>query len=416
VAPFKDRTLPTPEEANEYAIELRRLKRNGILVAPDAATTMTTLADVAGEHLARLAKVGGRRGRPYSAAGLAEARKSARPWTGEPITPRFVKGGTAEAPPAVDEHGTTFASMPLAALAVRPIEVYLERRAEQTPRAAVGEYQSLQAILRLAARRGEKFEHGLLALEPLKRRTRRRHGLEREHVGYLADCAPEHQQRLLRLGATLGNRITELLRAEDAWLDLDADTPTITIPAWACKERREKVLDLLPEEVALIREQRLVRSPNTVYGRGGTPLVFPRRHGTGWSHCGYWNDVVIPIRRKAAARWRDEHGLTDAADTPFEWVVTDDTGAPVLELDGSEKIGGFAPHDLRRTAARSLQQAGVDDKLIAARFGHVDEKLIAGTYGEDTRRQQLQDELRAIAGAGGIDARRAARRAAGAAS
>jgi integrase len=302
----------------------------------------------------------------------------------------------------VDENGIPFSQTPLTPLRVRPIETYLERRYVLTPRAAVGEHQSLQAILRLAARRGETFQQGLLMIEPLRRRTRKRTGLAPDHIDYLADTAPDHQQRLLRLAKTLGNRITELLLAEDAWLVDGA----IVIPAWACKERREKTLHLLPEEQVIIREQRLVRSPGTVLGRAGTPLLFPRKHGTAWKLHAYWTKVVIPVRRKAAERWRAEHELPAGADTPFEWTVVDDHGRPIIEPDGSLRIGGFAPHDLRRSAADLLRRLGIEDRLIAARFGHADQgQLVAATYAADTRREELAAELQAIAAEGGTTAR-----------
>ena len=315
---FKPRSgFATPDEANEYATELRRRKRQGVLVAPELETlSMTTLAAVAREHLDRLASVGGRHGRAYTPDGLAEARKAARPWTGEPIPDRLVKGETISAPPATDEHGTPFAAMPLAALNVRQVERYLERRSAQTPRAAVGEYQSLRAILRLAARRGERFEHGLLALEPVRRRPRpKTHVPTLDEFRFLAARAPEHSRRLLLLGASLGGRIGELLAAEDAWIDLDE--AMITMPEWATKERREKVLDLLPEECDLIREQRLVRSPNTVVGFEGSLLLFPRPGGTPWRyHSSFWNRVIVPTRTKAARAWREQHGTTADAPTP----------------------------------------------------------------------------------------------------
>lgn len=406
ISPFKPRAgFATVDEANEYAVELNRRKRLGILVPPDdPARTQTTLADAAREHLERLATVGGRRGTPYSPDGLHEARKACRPWTGETVAARFVKGGTAQAPPAVDENGVRFADTPLPALRVRAVEAYLEQRAATTARAAAGEAQALQRILQLAARRGETFDHALLTIESPRRRTRKRRGLEPAHLDYLIERAPEHQRRLLRLCKTLGNRIGELLNAEDAWFDLDAGT--VTIPAWACKERREKALDLLPEEIAIVREQRLARSPQTISGRGGTPITFPRAKGTRWTHCGYWNDVVHPVRRKAARDWRAEHRLADDADTPFEWKVLDENGRPVLEQDGSEKIGGFAPHDLRRSAADLLRRLDVPDALIAARFGHADQgQLIAATYAADDRRERLRAQLDAIAADGGTTAR-----------
>jgi hypothetical protein len=52
----------------------------------------------------------------------------------------------------------------------------------------------------------------------------------------------------------------------------------------------------------------------------------------------------------AAKAWREQHDLAPDAPTPFEWVVTDAHGRPVVDVDGTLKVGGFAPHDLRRGA------------------------------------------------------------------
>lgn len=374
-------------EANAYALELQRRKSQGVLVAPSRSASTVTLATIAGEYLERLRTVGGKRKVPYSDAGMEQAHKCCRPWLGEPTPDRWARGGgRISALQALDEKGTPLGTLPLSALSVRPVELYLERRTELTPRAAVGEYQALVGILRLAARRGETFDQGLLGLDPLRRRPKpRKTILTFEQLQFLAQYAPEHQRRLFLLGGTLGNRIGELLQAEDSWLDIA--THTLTLPRWVCKERREKILDLLPEELAVLREQRLVRSPDTVNGRDGTPLFFPRRHGTPWTTSGsFWSDVILPTRRKAAAAWRaEQHSVGVDAETPFDT---------------------FAPHDLRRIAATTLRTMGVDAELVARRLGHADQgQLVDQVYATDTRRERLRAELDAIAQAGGIAGR-----------
>lgn len=367
------------EEANDYATELRRLKRNGILVAPEPARTvsLTTVADSAREHLRRLATVGGKRGRPYSVTGLDNARRAARPWTGEKAPAR-----------AVDEQGRPFSELPLRALSVRGVEVYLEERAVEAPRQAVAEYQSLRSILRLAARRGERFDFGLLALEPVRRRPRiKSHVPTLAELEFLAARAPEFVRRLFLLGATLGCRIGELLVAEDAWLDLERGT--FTIPEWVTKQRRETVIDLLERELVLFREQRLARSASTAVGYDGTLLLFPRKLGQPWRyHSSFWNRVVVPTRTRAAEDWREEHGLPETAPTPFD---------------------NFRPHDLRRAAATLLLELGLSPELAAARLGHKDAGHLLLTVYADTRRGRLKSELAAIDGEGGIEARLEAR-------
>jgi hypothetical protein len=417
VRPFRPEAgYVTVDEANERRVELAKLRRAGVTVAPPRASTarLTTLRERAEEHLEDLADIGGRNGTPYSRDGLAKARQDCRPWLGEPVPPRRRKGVTVEAPPAVDDNGVRFADLPVSALTLEPVERYLRRRAKATRRAAVGEQQALAKILRLASRRGDRLDPGLLALEPIRRTKTKRTGPTLERLRYLAAHAQESQKRVLLLGGTLGGRIMELLRAEDVWFDLDACT--VTIPAWAAKERREKILDLLPEEVALVREQRLVRSAATRCGRGGTLYLFPRPAGGPWNHhSGFWNRVVVPARSKAARAWRAEHGLAEGAPTPFEWVVLDAHGCQVIDVDGQPRIGGFAPHDLRRGAGTLLRDLGIDPELAAVRLGHKDGgHLLLTVYADTAKRTHLRRELDRIAAEGGIDARLARRAAGGA--
>jgi integrase len=408
IRPFPDQSgFPTVDEANEYAVELRKLLRAGVRVAPARQKTgqLTRLGDVAREYLERLADVGGRNGTPYSVDGLAKARGDCLPWLGEPVPPRKRKGVVIEAPPAVDERtGLPFAEMPIASLSLQPIDRYLTKRARDTRRAAIGEQQALKKILLRAQRNGEQVDPALLALEPIRRAKVRRTGLTLHELRYLAAHAQPSQQAVFLLGGTLGGRIMELLRSEDAWFDLEQRT--VTIPAWVAKERREKTLDLLPEEVALVRQQRLIRSAQTRTGPGGTCWTFPRVEGGPWSHhSGFWNNVILPTRRKAARAWRLEHGLTVDAPTPFEWIVTDRHGRPVIDVDGQFKIGGFAPHDLRRGASDLLLSLGLPLELVAARLGHKDAgTLIATTY-SSVNRDRLRRELERIAADGGIDGR-----------
>src|SRR5262245_7861225 len=86
ITPFPaEAGFTTVNEANEYAVELRKLKRAGILVAPtrQSAQRLTLLRDAAAAYLERLADVGGRNGTPYSVEGLEKARGNCRPWLGE---------------------------------------------------------------------------------------------------------------------------------------------------------------------------------------------------------------------------------------------------------------------------------------------------------------------------------------------
>ena len=397
---FPPATFPTVDEADDYARECRRRRRDGILVPPSRRELQTTTTrDVAQEVLQRLEKVGGRLGRPYSKAGLAEARKAARPWTGEQRS-----SARSTPPKAVDGRDTPFADLPFAALRPADCERYLEFRQAETPRAARGERQFLARMVELAERRGYQFDAGLRALEPVRVAARTRVALHYSEIVWMSGYANEAIWRIFPLGASLGDRIMELLRAEVGWLDLKACR--FTVPAWATKERRERVLDLLPEEVALFRQQLLVRA-------GGTSLLFPREDGEPWSHTGFYSSVVMPMRGKAAQAWRAERGLHEHADTPFEQVVRDEQGELVYVKKGHTPAGrplrrvkttGFAPHDLRRSASDLLvDELGLPVDVAAARLGHKDGGyLLLTRYKAKQQRERVRREIDRVTDAGGI--------------
>lgn len=392
------------DQADDYAKALRALRRDGVREVPsELSATPRTLGQAAEDHLVRLATRGGRRGTPYGPEGMKAARRDARPWLGEPVAPFKRKGVTVEAPPAVDDAGVPFASIPLDQLRARPVNAYLERRYAGTQRAAVGEQQMLRAILEHESAEGEPIDAALLKLQPLRRRKRHRRVPELDELQFMLGFVPDHQRAILEVGATVGGRIMELLQAEDGWFDSRA--ATLTIPAWATKERREKVVPLLPEEVARIRQQQLARSAGTVRGRDGTPLLFPRKGGTPWDPSSFWNKTIVPARRRAAAAWRDERGLPADAPTPFEWVERDQHGRIVVDVDGQPRIGGFAPHDLRRMSATIMRLMGVSPELAAYRLGHKDAGYLMVTTYADVRADRLRAELDQVAAAGGIAAR-----------
>src|SRR5262245_54875871 len=359
IAPFPDQGgFLTVEDANDYAADLRRRKRQGILVPPPSPTLkLTPLKELAEDYLADLATFGGRRERPYSPSGLEKARQACRPWLGVPVTPYSAQGGYVMPPEPRDAHGRLFGDLPLAGLDPRDVERYLAARRVETPRAAEGEAQVFQGILELASRRSEQFDHSLFRIRTPKRRPRVQPGIAPADLDYLIPHVIVHQQDIFRLGKTLGPRIMELLMAEDAWVDFDAGT--LTIPARFTREHRRKVIDLLPEELAILRGRRLARHPKTVNGEGGTPLLFPRKLGSAWTSSAFWEDVIKPARRKAAAKWREDHNLAADADTPFAYVATRKDTGEVITVNGEPRWVGFGPHDLRRCAASTLRAMGV---------------------------------------------------------
>ena len=385
---FKPRSgFATPDEANEYATELRRRKRQGVLVAPEPeALSMTTLADVAREHLDRLASVGGRYGRAYSPDGLAEARKAARPWTGEPIPDR--SSGARRSRRRQRPTSTDAVRGDAAGGAERPPgRGYLERRSAQTPRAAVGESsRSARSCARGASRREVRARAA--RAEPVRRRPRpKTHVPTLDEFRFLAARAPEHSRRLLLLGASLGGRIGELLAAEDAWVDLDGAT---------------------------------IRSPS---GR--------RRNAA--RRCSTSSRGVRPHPR-AAARSLAEHGrrlrgLAPPVPATGRYAVA----LPLVVLEprhrpdpheGGEGVARGARHDRRRAdAVRQLQAEGLPARRgdTHARAGDLARVGGVAARAQGRRsparhgvrrdeRENLRAELQAIAAEGGIDARLASRR------
>ncbi len=169
--------------------------------------------------------------------------------------------------------------------------------------------------------------------------------------------APSYAFRLVLLAGTTGNRINELFTLTDDRVDLAART--LTIPAELCKERRRKVIPLTDEETQLVREQLLARAP-------GTPLVFPKRHGSPWRYSAFQKLVWRPMLRDAAKAWKRERS------TP-------------------EPFTGLTCHDLRHTATNLMRQAGMPVELAAERLGHGDGgALLLRTY-----RHVRSDETRA---------------------
>lgn len=398
----------TPEgqdAATAYAIRLRERRGRGDTspATPEQAQGRT-LADATRDHLTDLERVGGRQGTPYGPAGMKRARQDARPWLGEPVPDRQGKGGIPViAPKPHDQFGRLLGLIPLDELRIAQVAGYLVARYQETPRAAVGESQMFRAVIERELGRGADLNRALLAgLPRLKRQRQTRPPFGMAEYELLLGHVVEHQRRCFRLGITLGGRIMELLAAEDAWLN-DEQT-VLTVPAWACKERREKLLPLLAEETRIVREARLVRSPDTVRGRLGTRLLFPRKQGGAWRHTHFYQDVILPARQRAAIAWRMERDLASTAPTPFEWPILDRHGLPGLHPDGTPRLGGFQPHDMRRSAATIMRKLGVPPELAAIRLGHKDAGYLLLTTYADSRPEDLRAALARIDAAGGVAA------------
>jgi integrase len=239
--------------------------RGGAVDSSAPRTTSPTLAEASESFLARK-RVTGKRG-PLSQKGVLHWEHATRPW-----------------------RDGDYSSLPLDLLDRRALEDAILERAASHPVSARNELQALKATLRYAQARGCIFDASLLSIEPVATPAHEGRALSADELEFLAAYAPSYAFRLVLLAGTTGNRINELFTLTDDRVDLAAKT--IAIPAELCKERRRKVIPLTDEETSLLREQLLARAP-------GTPLVFPKRHGSPWRYSAFQRFVWKPMLRDA---------------------------------------------------------------------------------------------------------------------
>lgn len=253
---------------------------------------------------------------------------------------------------------------PLPRLSLVEIEDAIIGRAADHPNAAKKELEWLKRGLRDAQRRRQRFDLALLLIDPVRVTGRQGIALDVDELDRLGSWFPEQLALLPRIVGSVGLRLNEALTLIDDRVDLKSGT--IFIPAALCKERRDKLIELAPFELALLREQLLARTP-------GTPIVFPRAGGRRyrpgrWDKADFYGRVWHPAREAAAREWRDEHGRPAWEPTRFDQLV---------------------PHDLRHTAISLMAASGMRPEVIAVRVGHKDGgKLILERY-----RHLFPDEL-----------------------
>lgn len=353
VSPFPPETRAMPDEANARAIQLRQYREAGIrdLRAVESTSETITLREACeGYRNAKLAR-GGKNG-PLAPKTRTALTLRLRPW--------------AEGP---------FADLPLAWLQRRAVEDAITARAAQAPRSARDEQRELVNVLAWAQGRGEAVPAALFGLPPVRVTTRPRQALTFAETEYLIAHAPAYGRDLLSFLVLCGGRVGEAFAAEPSWFALKDDTPTLTVPEWACKERREKVIVLTADDVALVRRQLLARA-------AGSRYVFPKREGSRWSYNSFHLLVWAKAVKRAAAAWRDEHG------------------------DGPTPFDGLRVHDLRATNATLMRDAGVPVEIAAARLGHKDGGfLLLTTYRKVT--PAMQDAALRAALGGGLGSRAA---------
>lgn len=95
-----------------------------------------------------------------------------------------------------------------------------------------------------------------------------------------------------------------------------------------------------------------------------------------------YSGFIFPCPHLKKQKSMERHALAIAVDRNRAWPVTDDQGNPVLDKDGNQvtenrfEIDHFTPHDLRRTAATFMAQAGEMDEVIDAVLNHAKQGVI----------------------------------------
>jgi integrase len=406
----------TVEAANAAALELDRRRRAGL--PPRIEHSDPTLREACDLLLTR-------------------KRSQVSPKTNRKLTPRGIDYWERSTTPWREGE---FANTPVSLLNRNRIEDTLLARGTVAPTSARNERQALFAALELAGERGASFDRRILAIEVVGVEPRRRRDLSLDELDFFVARVPAIGRRLVLAQGTIGNRIEELFLAEPDHVDRDA--PGLFVPATNCKEHRDKMVALTPEEVALFAEQlgglHVVDPASPTSGLPTTPPGAPRIFTTSgmqvyptgtvrrtkegprpWNHTQFDRLVWQPAIRRAAADWREVHGLADVvvagklrpAPTPFEWYVD-----PAKEpADGRRRKNDdgrrtITTHDLRATAITMMRDLGLTEAECAARVGHADGgKLVRAVYDQGNQAARVSRAL-AQAAPNGLRAALAARR------
>lgn len=357
VYPFPDVKCDTIEGAIAKAQELRGLRDAGIRHRPAEGPGDLPVSAWGDALLAEKRTRGGKRG-PLGRRGDKHWIDATRRWSGyvdESGTRHFAsRPGLPERQQWEahrDSRGVLIANRPLSSIALWEIETLLQDRIAEARSQAAYELQGWNAMLRLARKRGARFDDRLLEIDPVViPKSRRRLASSAAELRYLVASAPSFGARGLDLMGRVGPRLGELLESEDSHVDVTGRQWTIPNP----KEGRPKVVPLMKTEAKLFAAQMIERP-------AGARRIFVRpKSGTAWRREHFWDDVLAPARATAVARWRKEHDLPEDAATPFDRVDN---------------------HWLRHTAITLMCQAGLRPELIAQRVGHSDGgALILTTY------------------------------------
>jgi len=109
-----------------------------------------------------------------------------------------------------------------------------------------------------------------------------------------------------------------------------------------------------------------------------------------------YNGYVFPSRHQHKNQSIDRHAVSRALARNIAFPLTDKKGKPLYQQDGQPatvnklEVDDFTPHDLRRTAATFMAQAGEMDEVIDAVLNHSKQGVIKvyNQYRYDAEKQK----------------------------
>ncbi|MDK9719436.1 MAG: site-specific integrase, partial [Trichlorobacter sp.] len=113
-------------------------------------------------------------------------------------------------------------------------------------------------------------------------------------------------------------------------------------------------------------------------------------------HGSDYKGYIFPSRHQNKNQSVDRHAVSRAVARNIAFPLTDTKGRPLYQKDGQPatvnklEVDDFTPHDLRRTAATFMAQAGEMDEVIDAVLNHAKQGVIRvyNQYRYDTEKQK----------------------------
>jgi integrase len=228
----------------------------------------------------------------------------------------------------------------------RPVvEDLIASIAERAPRQAEMTLALLKRILRWGEERGQPIDRSVYAVRIARAEEREPRFLTWEEADELRSWMPEQIARIVPIAILTMLRRGEILGLRDCEVDFEAGSISVVSQHQDGARARTKTragrrtVDVGPATLKLLREQQLVRAPNS------EGLLFPTRFGTARDAHNFYARVFKPAAVHA--------------------------GMPELTF-----------HDLRHTGASLMIAAGCHVKVIAEQMGHSDGgALVLKRYG-----------------------------------